>query len=249
MTTIDNQFIENTDFQCEGEEKNTLECSICMDDFEYINMYYVDNCDHSFCNDCMFNHCKGLINENDLNIKCPGSKCKNPLNYYDIKFIIQNDTGLDEKYEKFLLENQLRSLDDIMWCQNALCSKPIPFIPGVYEIECKSCLTKMCTRCKSALHVDYTCDEFKLIKDCDSFEEWRNKMDTKLKSCPGCKHLVHKISGCNRVICVCCKTHFCWLCNEKYSSENDDHFDVPRNCVNTYVPNASDYNDDSDSDE
>uniref|UniRef100_A0A158Q7J5 RBR-type E3 ubiquitin transferase n=1 Tax=Elaeophora elaphi TaxID=1147741 RepID=A0A158Q7J5_9BILA len=56
-------------------------------------------------------------------------------------------------------------------------------------------------------------------------EEW---IECNSKPCPSCRTKIEKDNGCNKIVCIKCGHHFCWLCgitldkNDPYS-----HFTIP----------------------
>jgi len=212
-----------------------IECSICFTEYEFKDLFFVDACGHMFCNGCMEENVKSKLVEGITMIKCPANKCPYDLGYYEIKHLLRNDKNALEKYERFLYEHTIDELDDVRWCPVVHCNSAVPINPESSKAKCLNCNFRFCIKCREEVH-ENSCEWNKKWKGkIDSFDAWKEAHEDKLKVCPGCQNLCEKISGCSTVPCVKCKTIFCWLCCEKLGS-NDNHFNVPKGCKNTYKP-------------
>jgi hypothetical protein len=47
------------------------------------------------------------------------------------------------------------------------------------------------------------------------------------KPCPKCNFLWGKVDGCYQMMCLTCKTLFCWECAHEWDSRHTSHFDCP----------------------
>ena len=231
---------------------NKIYCSICFEEYDNFNeMFFSDDCVHIFCLECMKTLCRVFINEGNTEIKCPDKNCKSWLSYNDVKLIIEYDSNLNEKYENFLLNNKLESMDDIVWCPIPFCGKPVP---TKFEIstKCIHCNYRFCYKCGAEPHRDMTCEENKRLEEKinsgkDSFDAWLEFKGDKVKICPHCKYRCERISGCDVVKCGKCNKKFCFRCScsiEGYLEDN--HFDVPSGCINTYEKSGNHNNDNDD---
>ena len=53
------------------------------------------------------------------------------------------------------------------------------------------------------------------------------------KHCPGCRAIVSKVAGCNKMTCTKCQIYFCWICGTVLPKTSPYlHFNVPgeENC-------------------
>ncbi|KAF9259004.1 hypothetical protein L218DRAFT_700856 [Marasmius fiardii PR-910] len=85
---------------------------------------------------------------------------------------------------------------------------------------CPSCSNSVCLTCREPVHVG-ECrstsvegfdDASMAFRDLAEQREWQ--------SCPGCHHMVEKMSGCNHMVCRC-KSEFCYRCGGKWSSSHE----------------------------
>ena len=70
------------------------------------------------------------------------------------------------------------------------------------KYECGTCFGKVCPACREAYTEHHQCNQdtiktLQLIKD-------------ECKECPTCNTFIYRVSGCDHMWCVQCKTHFHW---------------------------------------
>ena len=191
------------------------DCLICGDKIEYPDTNKIKlSCGHDFCIECWETYLKEKINNsNVVKISCMQHGCSVVLSKNFIKTILDNDDALIKKYEKFLeRQNLLMSNKNVKFC-------PIPDCDGYAEKKDKKYVKcnfghDFCFECLKQPHGKKNCEE---IIDAD-FEEW--KKHKIVKRCPNCKIWTEKNEGCNHMTCVECKFQWCWLCQQKYSSNH-----------------------------
>jgi len=216
--------------------EENFDCSICTEPVHLSQMFFVDSCGHMFCVECVTMYCRTKIVDGDLSIKCPDRDCSELITYQEIKHLIEDDSDLDGKYEKFLFDRALESLGDIVWCPIPHCQQPIPTNRHFTEIKCIKCSFIFCVKCKEQTHDGFTCEQFKKYGGkIDTFEVWLEIKGSDVKQCPECRYYTEKIGGCASIVCAKCKKKYCWLCSTLISL-GDNHYNVPQGCINTYVP-------------
>ena len=185
------------------------ECRVCGDNVPSGDLYKIRlPCKHIFCVDCWKEYLKEKINNaNVYKIKCMEHKCGQILQENFIKKILDKDTALLEKYDKFLKRQKiLDSSKNIKFC-------PIPDCDGYAEkkfsknVKCNNG-HEFCFECLAAPHC---CGCSKVIDS--GFEEW--KSHTRVKRCPNCKYYTEKNEGCNHMTCSQCKFQWCWVCEKE----------------------------------
>ena len=80
--------------------------------------------------------------------------------------------------------------------------------------DCGLCKTVYCKKCLDVLTDDHVCNE-------DTLASIR-LMKESSKPCPTCCVPIHKISGCNDMFCVNCKTTFCWRTLKVHENGNSN---------------------------
>lgn len=214
------------------EEENSAKftCEICFSIFRVDEGITLD-CDDRFDIDCI----KGLIEMNidegnvEENIMaCP--KCGVPVSAAIIKNLV--DKKKYEKYEKFLLRNFRPVVDGpivFYKCLGNDCEYFQLFDEGVEYFKCPNCGTVVCPRCRDKPHRGMTCEENDNKKREEEEKLQKERKDKDLdnefmaaakalgfKTCPHCKSMCEKISGCKFMKCYSpiCKgnKNFCLLC-------------------------------------
>ena len=198
-----------------------LTCSICFDSFDIEKVHFVDNCAHSFCLECLKDYTTMKIKEAHVNIKCPELKCTSDFTYYEI--ISLSEPSMVKKYERFLLEQQLRDMPDIKWCPAPNCETPCPTSQYYTWASCPTCKINFCKDCciSKDVHDGFTCEEIKLVDgNLNSFEDWIKAKGNRVKQCPKCEFYCEKVEGCDKITCAKCSAFFCWIC--KYIFNKND---------------------------
>lgn len=150
--------------------------------------------------------CEEVIFREDLNEKlvvCPQCKyafCNDCRKSYHARFKICNKVSLDEKYLGIPVEDL----------------ENYPLLPSdSYE--------------KKILNAKYgrnvilrALDEYKM----DQLFQQLLRDGTDVRECPGCKAVIEKTEGCNKMKCSECHTSFCFNCGSR-TSNNYNHFTEP----------------------
>ncbi|XP_043254226.1 E3 ubiquitin-protein ligase RNF14-like [Colletes gigas] len=218
-------------------EKNYHTCIICFEEYKGKNCTKLQNCSHVYCKNCIQKYVAVTINGNIItDIKCPALCCTFSITMDEIKDLCPN---LFSKYESSLLQITLRSMNDIIFCPQISCQCPLITYNDTLAI-CSNCDHAFCRYCYKVYHgiepcamtSDYT---KKLIEDYKNANKYQKQLLIKkhgiqsiqrvvenyltkeylqknVKPCPNCQTMIVKIDGCNKMTCIHCKAHFCWLC-------------------------------------
>ena len=122
----------------------------------------------------------------------------------EIEAVIERTKLIDQKID--ILQDRLEHFNPepstAKYTQRFKC--PISKCRGYVDasFKCGICREKICSECREVSLVDHKCDvtilqNIKLLKE-DS------------KPCPNCASLIFKISGCDQMWCIVCKTGFSW---------------------------------------
>ena len=222
-------------------------CLICDDKIDSINSFKIHSTKrqtHSLCQDCLSGYITPIITYMTENIRkrvsfkyyidCPGSyhgavrnKCKCIINPSYILKVISNNENLIDTYNNLYRVIYVASSNDLYICKNNECGEVIE--KDKYYLQddfsCPACKTTWCSKCnilpyhtgKSCLEHEVserTTENGKLIHDL-------NENGT-LKFCPKCKTPTIKNEGCNKISCIECGAHWCWLC--RLDNIDYDHF-------------------------
>ena len=193
------------------------ECPICMELYIPNEENTINNCGHTFCNDCWFNSLSLKIKENQLSsIKCLKYECQEKLPDEFILKIIKSNKELIDKYKRYKYELDIINDSNKKFCPYPECNSyaELKNIKNKYV----KCLNKheFCFLCLEKPHGTKPCKENDILdKSLEIFAK-----NNFLKKCPHCSIVTEKIKGCNHITCAKCQYQWCWLCNGKYEPEH-----------------------------
>lgn len=181
-------------------------------------------CGHIFCLDCWKQDLENAVAKGPLSavseclwdgcsVKIPPSFFKNylsPLSY--------------SKFQKYLLESFVNNTKKLRWCPAPNCDYIIEtFGATEMEVKCK-CKFVFCFNCGNETHIPTTCDMFRKWNARIKLEgETDNWLASNTKSCPKCKVLTQKDTGCNHMTCSRCGHQYCWVCLEEWETHIKDY--------------------------
>ncbi|KAH0497125.1 hypothetical protein TgHK011_004456 [Trichoderma gracile] len=150
------------------------------------------SCGHVYCQECFERSCTmGDGTAPDFAVLCHG-------NQGNCKKVVTAD-DLQEHLSRVRLR---KCLND-------------PFRPTSSGIP-----TPTCSACHEP-HVGMSCADHQDIKTGGYQAFMKLKKELGIKDCPKCKTPLEKISGCNHMTCIACKTHICWVCLMTFPESND----------------------------
>ena len=191
--------VEQPQDQLPSEEADDRDaCKICFERLAPVELIYL-NCGCLYCVECLNAHFRsGLANKANYPPVCCG-----PIDiaavqgFLDIENLIRYHNVLDEF-----------AADRPIYCANKECEKGFIGDAAHADTEedqgmviCPECALETCAKCQELrdAHVDnegvLECpDSLELaeVKEMADQEKWRQ--------CPGCRHLVEKIDGCNHIM-------------------------------------------------
>ena len=99
-----------------------------------------------------------------------------------------------------------------IYCPDERCSSFIGRRPSSApcKMSCSECSADVCSKCKKRAHLPESCDENegRGVRTLATKHGW--------KSCPKCKMIVERSSGCSHMICRC-REEFCYNCGGKWA--------------------------------
>jgi len=209
-----------------------VQCAICLAKKKIDFMFQMQECGHRFCRDCVSGYFRSKINDRVFPVKCPSYGCKTDTTEIDMEMIL--DRHMLEIFSENALRNAIRKNPGLFSC----C--PTPDCPYIFfyaesdspDFGCPTCKKRYCLKCRVDYHTGSTCEAYQKwsvengLSD-DLFGDFVK--GHKFKQCPGCKHWVEKIEGCNHMSCTC-GYEFCYRCGADYdggctNSCNDDDDD------------------------
>lgn len=184
------------------------ECAVCLTEAE---APYLTACGHLYCRACLDSQCHSLIKD-DFPIGCLGDagNCSRIFLLPELKLIL-----LDKAFSHLLdtsFTTYIQTTDAIQACPSSLCNGTYRPSADGSVISCFKCNIPICTTCQAPSHSGMTCATYQRAGEA-VFEKWAvGGMD--VKKCPGCRNLIEKTGGCERVDCRWCGAGFCWRCEE-----------------------------------
>lgn len=189
---------------------------------------------HSLCVECFRHYVLEELKKNEKErrfhffIQCPGNmnglirnQCKHEINIISMDKILRTFSDINDQVGRlYILSNKGSS-----YCPSKQCGNIVIVPDGTNECECHECSSTWCFLCNiSPYHSNLTCGQYRINQD-NSTEGQKIKElinEGKIKLCPKCNHGTMKNEGCNKITCIVCNSHFCWLCG--IGIEGYDHF-------------------------
>ena len=215
-SSIRKRFLENRSKLEKLNESIKKNCPACEDEFIPNDKNTLENCGHSFCDECWYDFLSIKIKENKLSsIKCMDYECgEKPDDDFIINLLKLNQELID-KYKKFKLELEIINDPNKKFCPFPNCNSFLELRDKTNkEVKCSNDHI-FCFICLKAPHGNLPCKK-EINKSMVEYEK-----NNFVKKCPKCDIITEKITGCNHIICAKCNYQWCWLCNGEY---DPDHF-------------------------
>ena len=209
-------------------------CKICEE--EITKEEEIENecgqCNNYFCSECLYLHIKELIKNGKYSLFCPECKFVYTKDRIDkiLSFNIKDKEEiikLKKLFKKSNTKQIILSNPELLFCPIANCEG---FAKKNNNEDYNICTMghKFCIKCGELWHNEGKCKEEENVDKL--FEEFRNKYN--LKNCPFCHIITYKNGGCNHMNCKYCNKHWCWLCQELFTS-TEEHYGTRRSkCYN-----------------
>lgn len=200
-------------------------CPICLCEMD--EPFCLESCGHKFCQGCLVNQCDAATRSRDgFPLCCTKEGCSSLFLLTDLKSLLLGEK-LEELFQASVSWFVTTSAGAYRFC-------PTPDCPGIYKVVvskdeadadkpfvCGACSVETCRRCHLEYHALISCELYKEYKDSPdvSLFDWRLGREN-VKDCPGCKHVIEKVDGCNHIECRCGR-HICWVCLQVFASSED----------------------------
>ncbi|RYR24355.1 hypothetical protein Ahy_B02g057852 isoform A [Arachis hypogaea] len=172
-------------------------CAICMDSKPFQEIFINQNCNHSFCDECIAKYVAAKIQENISNVKCPEPKCREILEPQNCMSIIPKEVF--ERWENALCENLVLATSKKFYCSFKDCSTMLVNDDGNEVVTCSeypNCHRLFCAQCKIAWHGGMECGEFMGLNENEREKEDLMVMnlakDKRWRRCSKCRFYVKK---------------------------------------------------------
>lgn len=186
------------------------DCVVCLCKPDRALLFH---CGHHYCRACFSQYVSSAAENRTLPLVCVGNDCKAPI---PLSMITQHASQSDQDalfYAAFQAHISAHP-DQYRYCPTADCQYIYRVGPEDAVVQCRLCLTNICTHCHIEQHEGISCADYKASHDESeiqkSFDRWRAANN--VKPCPNCAAPIEKIAGCNHMMCSACRTHMCWVC-------------------------------------
>ncbi|CAE6387036.1 unnamed protein product [Rhizoctonia solani] len=186
------------------------------------------SCGHRYCRSCFSHYVASAAENRTLPLLCVGDGCKAPI---PLSMITLHADQPDQEalfYAAFQAYVTAHP-DQYRYCPTPDCQYIYRVGPEDATVQCRLCLSNICTHCHVEQHEGITCADYKASHDESeiqrSFDRWRATHN--VKPCPNCSAPIEKIAGCNHMMCSACRTHMCWVCLAGFA-KGDEVYDHMR---------------------
>lgn len=236
-----------------SESGSPNHCSICLDEDPTIHVSSADindshkregvavllPCQHWYCVECLEEYIKASFGSGELGeqLRCPmfNSGCNEVIGEKVAK-VCAGQEMLD-KLKELRERRQLERNPNARWCIVPDCGACTLHSPSSgRKVICKSCKNASCFRCRKKWHALGSCNFEE--PSLDQWEQEQRQKGKVIKSCPKCRRLTERASGCLNITCVC-GYRYCWVCLRPYPcpsacgqrvlNANEDENEIPAN--------------------
>ncbi|KAJ3522269.1 hypothetical protein NMY22_g11965 [Coprinellus aureogranulatus] len=206
-----------------------IECGCCFAECDPKDMLACP-IKHAFCIACLQKYAATQLGDHKPEITCMhGSGCKVPFHRSTLQLALPEK--LFKLYERQLQQKELReaNIENLEYCPRcdfAMIMEVSPEQEPLFEclnVE-EGCGKATCRTCKRDNHSPRTCREEELASTGPEHAVQEAMSEALMRRCPGCDRATVKETGCNRIVCPDCDTHFCYTCRNDISDEGYDHF-------------------------
>ncbi|QRW24803.1 IBR domain protein [Rhizoctonia solani] len=186
------------------------------------------SCGHHYCKSCFSQYVASAAENRTLPLLCVGDGCKAPIPLSMIT-LHANQPDQEALFYTAFQAYVTAHPDQYRYCPTPDCQYIYRVGPEDATVQCRLCLSNICTHCHVEQHEGITCADYKASHDDSeiqrSFDRWRATHN--VKPCPNCSAPIEKIAGCNHMMCSACRTHMCWVCLAGFA-KGDEVYDHMR---------------------
>ncbi|XP_022708186.1 ranBP-type and C3HC4-type zinc finger-containing protein 1-like isoform X2 [Varroa jacobsoni] len=195
-------------------------CPVCMETIPPLEGVCAKTCRvHYFCVECM----RGAIRSSDEpRLRCPAVKCESYLLDIEVEHLAPEEHA---RLMALGVEQAIAAAGaDACHCRVPDC-QGVWFVEGEGEgrFECPVCKKINCLTCDT-VHVNWqSCEDYRQQLENEKTREQNARDEVQTKDyiekmiregkgmvCPRCHALVDKMSGCDALQCLKCRTDLCW---------------------------------------
>ncbi|CAF0748398.1 unnamed protein product [Rotaria sordida] len=193
------------------------ECTICC---ELKRLQKRTCCNFYVCSTCLNIYVEQQIKQGIIRIQCPNRQCHIYMHRDEIhKRCISPE--LRHKFTRILIDNnRLINIKTCPRCSNIheidveIC-RSMKRAPT--KVQCVECNLIWCFQCHSPWHDGIQCKEFR--RGDRMLKKWAREVhygQHNAQQCPCCKVYIQRTKGCDHIVCLRCKTEFCYKCGDRF---------------------------------
>ncbi|KAK3848109.1 MAG: hypothetical protein J3R72DRAFT_429885 [Linnemannia gamsii] len=159
--------------------------------------------DHAFCLECLARYIDTQVKAQAWPINCPHENCREAVCSFAVETLLGSDAL---QWHQLAVEHAIQKK---IYCPYTACARLIDGDRNddqePVDRHCPYCSKPFCSMCYGEAHKGINCQQRldKIFNTLATESNW--------KSCPSCRHMIQKESGCDHMTCRC-GTQFCYIC-------------------------------------
>ncbi|KAL9259045.1 E3 ubiquitin-protein ligase RSL1-like protein [Drosera capensis] len=205
------------------EETSVEKCLICSQDWPS-TMTITLRCSHQFCSQCLKSYVGGIVQSNQVPIRCPQLRCKYLISTLESKSFLP--VVLYDSLERAMTDASASK--EIIYCPYRNCSVMLDRLecfstPASSSCdsdnlcsECPVCQRFLCIDCGVPWHTAMSCQEYQNFPFQNrNLDSQQFASEGRLRHCQQCTRTVEPAQGGCRISCWC-GHEFCYICGAEY---------------------------------
>ncbi|OJD19471.1 hypothetical protein AJ78_00539 [Emergomyces pasteurianus Ep9510] len=214
-------------------QDNVMECQCCYADVPINHMIPCTGQNiHFFCKECIRSAAKTQIGVLKYEVNCMDmSGCSAGFHKHTLANVLGE--SLMGKLEQLQQRDEiaranLEGLHDCPFCDFKAICPPIE-VDREFRCENPGCRKVSCRLCGLESHIPKSCEQANDKKTPARQKIEEAMSEALIRTCPNpkCKVKIVKEDGCNKMICVKCRSVMCYVCKKDITAEGYKHFGKP----------------------
>ncbi|KKZ60474.1 hypothetical protein EMCG_00761 [[Emmonsia] crescens] len=212
---------------------NVMECQCCYADIPINRMIpCTGESIHFFCKECVKSTAKTQIGVLKYEVKCMDmSGCSASFDKQILaKVLGESLMGKLEQLQQRdeIAKAELEGLHDCPFCDFKAICPPVE-VDREFRCQYPGCRKVSCRLCGLESHIPKTCEQANDKKTPARQKIEEAMSEALIRTCPNpkCKVKIVKEDGCNKMMCVKCRSVMCYVCKKDITAEGYKHFGKP----------------------
>ena len=199
------------------------ECVACFCDISE-SFFRLSLCGHVYCLPCFYMYLFVSAEEGQFPLRC--ANCDDPILMEDVQWALrENYADLQWFINRSVSSMVTKHSDEYSHCSSPDCKLiyACKLEGGNTKFECPACGVIMCRSCHVPYHEGEACRSYRMKngKYERAMIKWMIEDERSRGVCPRCMHGIEKEGGCNKLQCVVCEAHICWVCLKDFPNSSD----------------------------